>query len=313
MNFIRMFFHLLAILLIAPWPLTYVHGYNDTVARLDAVQVVHAGPSVEPNLDNTREPPHCYSYTIPKIRDYVESNTGQHFPHQLYVVPEDQAIEAIAARIDGARDAYKVAVQWIYVSDQKLSHVSDKWLTAHEFLTNTLHYPSNPVQGKMVSDCEEQAYALVSLIRAEGIRPEEVRVALGEVEFDGREMGHAWVELLTNGHWLVLDPSCGPYWDDKLEKLVHRRGVPFDYYASHTYPVTQVWAYYNDIYYLDLRDNSGSAPASWLCGVKMASPVSLLPSRSVPVQLWVQPHIMLSWILLDSPNSDYTLRTRYYS
>ena len=149
------------------------------------------------------------------------------------------------------------------MSEQELNHAADKWLTPKEFLTNTPHYPSNPVKGEEVSDCEEQAHALVSLIRAEGIPPEEVRVALGEIKLGDVEMGHAWVELLSNGRWVALDPSCGPYWDDKAGKLVHRRGVPFDCYASHSYPVLQVWAYYNDIYYLDPRDGSGNAPASW--------------------------------------------------
>ena len=104
---------------------------------------------------------------------------------------------------------------------------------------------------------------MVSLVRAEGIRPEEVRVALGEVKFDDGVTGHAWVELLIDGHWLVLEPSYGPYWDEKDGKLVRRRGLPFSYYASHTYPVVQVWAYYNDVYYFSPVDNWGNTPVSW--------------------------------------------------
>jgi glycosyltransferase involved in cell wall biosynthesis len=45
--------------------------------------------------------------------------------------------------------------------------------------------------------------------------------------------------------------------------LVRREAVPFEYYASHAYPVLQTWVYYNDIYYLDPRDGSGNAPDSW--------------------------------------------------
>ena len=130
-------------------------------------------------------------------------------------------------------------------------------------MANTPHYPGNPLKGEVVSDCEEQAHALVSLIRAKGIQPEDIRAALGKIELGNTETGHAWVELLTNGHWMVLDPNWGPYWDDEAEELVCRQGVPFDYYASHTYPILQVWAYYNDTYYLDPIDSSGHAPASW--------------------------------------------------
>ncbi len=104
---------------------------------------------------------------------------------------------------------------------------------------------------------------MVSLIRAEGIPPEEVRVALGETRLGDVKTGHAWIELLTNGHWIALDPSRGPYWDDEAGKLVRGLGRPFSYYTSHTYPVLQVHAYFNDTYYLDPRDGSGNAPASW--------------------------------------------------
>jgi len=254
---------LLVVLILAPWSIACTQICNDDITGQDAAQVALVGPSITSGLTSAQESSRYYNPPIPEIRCPVESNHGEEFPFRLYVTPEDQAIEALAAQINGPRDAYEVAVQWTYVSEQKLNHVADKWLTPHEFLTETPHYPSNPVKGQEVSDCEEQAHALVSLIRAEGIRPEEVRVALGEVTFNDVETGHAWVELLTNGHWVALDPSWGPYWDGKAGKLIRRRGIPFDYYASHTYPVLQVWAYYNDIYYLDPRDGSGNAPASW--------------------------------------------------
>lgn len=183
--------------------------------------------------------------------------------YQFYITPNDSAVSALAAQTNGAREAYTTAVQWIWVSEQTLNHVPEKWLMPNEFLTNTPHYPGNPVKGKVVSDCEEQANTLVSLLRAEGIRPEEVRAVLGKVKFGGEEGGHVWVELISNGHWLALEPTAGPYWDDEAGKLVPSRDAPFDYYATHTYPVVQVWAYYNDIYYLNPRDNSGNAPASW--------------------------------------------------
>lgn len=256
-------FPLLVILLLAPWPMAYAQRCNDDITRQDAVQIAFVGHSITSGVTSAQEPARRYNSGIPKVKDYVESNPNKEFPFWLFVTPEDQAIEALAAQISGPRDAYEIAVQWIYVSEQKLNYVADKWLIPYEFLANTARYATNPLQGEEVSDCEEQANTLVSLIRAEGIRPEEVRVALGEVTFNDVETGHAWVELLTNGEWVALDPSWGPYWDDKAEKLVRRQGVPFNYYASHTYPVLQVWAYYNDIYYLDPRDGSRNAPASW--------------------------------------------------
>jgi hypothetical protein len=93
--------------------------------------------------------------------------------------------------------------------------------------------------------------------------PEDVRVAVGEVLFNDKEIGHVWVELFVDKQWLVLDPTCGPYWDNETGKLVHRKGLPFNYYASHDYPILQAWVYYNDIYYLDTIASSKDAPSSW--------------------------------------------------
>ena len=262
-NKTKLLLPLLIILILAPWPIAYDQNHRGDISGQDVTHIGFVEPSITSGLTDTQEPSYHNDSSIPDIRDYAESESYEEFPFQLYITPEDQAIEALAAQINGAVDAYKVAVQWIYVSDQKLNHTVDKYLTPLQFLTNTPLYRSNPLKGEEVSDCEEQAHTLVSLIRAEGIQPAEIRVALGEVKFGDVETGHAWVELLTNGHWIALDPSWGPYWDDKAEKLIHRQGVPFDYYASHTYPVLQVWAYYNDTYYLDPRDGSGNAPDSW--------------------------------------------------
>ena len=250
-------------LIIDLWSLAYAQYFKTDMAGQDIIQAVVTESSVAANLISIQALPGDYCHPVLRIMDNVESNLSEGLPYRFYVTPKDQAIESLAARINGARGAYEIAVQWIYVSEQKLNYTTDKWLTPHEFLAKTPHYPSNPLKGKEVSDCEEQAHSLVSLIRAEGIRPEEVRVVIGEVEFAGRAIGHVWVELLINGCWVALDPVSGPYWDDDTERLIIRQGHPFNYYTSHDYPVLQVHAYYNDIYYLDLKDGSGNAPVLW--------------------------------------------------
>jgi hypothetical protein len=230
-NKIKFLFPLLVILILAYWPIDYAHGYYSDVCGQGSYR--------------------------------VESNAGGEFPFRSYVTPDDMTVQILAGQVNGAEEAYKMAVQWTYVSEQELNHVADKWLTPREFLANTPHYTSNPLQGMEVSDCEEQANTLVSLLRAKGIGPEVVRVALGEVKFNDVRIGHAWAELLIKGDWVALDPGLGPYWDGEAGKLVQRQGVPFDHYASNTYPVLQVWAYYSDIYFLDPVKGRGDAPASW--------------------------------------------------
>lgn len=205
---------------------------------------------------------------------------GKQSRYQLYVTPGDAAVTPLANQVDGTRDAYRTAVQWIWVSEQTLNGVPQKWLMPHEFLVDTPAYPGNPVRPKVVSDCEEQANTLVSLLRAEGIRAEDVRVVLGKVDFGGEKGGHAWVELMEDGEWLPLEPSSGPYWDDEEGRLVNRVGISFKYFSSHDYPQIEVWAYYNDIYYLDPRDGSGNAPVSWR--LPRLSPANLPQHRSKP-------------------------------
>lgn len=133
----------------------------------------------------------------------------------------------------------------------------------HEFLSATPNYPSNPVKGNAVSDCEEQANTLVSLLRAEGVTADKVRAVIGKVKFGDGEGGHAWVELWQDGEWLPLEATSGSYWDDDEGELVTRCGTAFNHCATHSYNVVEVWGYYNDIYYLDPRTGTGNAPASW--------------------------------------------------
>jgi hypothetical protein len=194
---------------------------------------------------------------------HPEIPPGKQSRYQLYVTPDDAAVTSLADQVNGVRDAYETAVQWIWVSEQTLNHARERWLMPHEFLTGTPNYPSNPVRPNVVSDCEEQANTLVSLLRAEGVRAEDVRVVLGKVNFGGQDGGHAWVELMHNGEWLPVEPSSGPYWDDEEGRLVPSTGVPFDYFSTHDYPQVEVWAYYNDYYYLDPRTGEGNAPTSW--------------------------------------------------
>jgi len=257
----RCLFAILVILLFPLWLIADVR--SDEKAGEGANRLTPAGPAIVSGISSAEGLDRRNDSGILGLSNDFESIPNSELSLRLFVTPEDPSIQTLAVQTNGAGDAYEIAAQWIYVSDEVLNHTIDKWLTPHEFLTNTPDYSSNPLQGKAVSDCEEKANALVSLIRAKGIFPEEVRVVLGEVAFNNIKTGHAWIELLIDGRWLVLDPSWGPYWDDRVEKLINRRSNPFDYYARHTYPVVQVWAYYNDIYYQNPKSGLGNAPDSW--------------------------------------------------
>lgn len=136
-------------------------------------------------------------------------------PWQKYVTPFDSEVRKLANETVNIEQAYVTAVEWLWVSDATLHGMTEKWIMPHEFLATTPYYPTNPVPGKIASDCEEQAYTLVSLLRAMGISAKNVRVVVGKVNFDGEIGGHAWVEIYENGKWFSLEATSGPYWDDE--------------------------------------------------------------------------------------------------
>ena len=87
---------------------------------------------------------------------------------QKYVTPTNQIVQnyILSNHITTVKDAYLVAVGWVWVSDQTLHGELEKWLLPEQFIQDTPTYPSNPVSGSMVSDCESQAYTLVSILEA---------------------------------------------------------------------------------------------------------------------------------------------------
>ena len=207
-----------------------------------------------------------------KIRELKLKRTALDMPevpkdliseYQLYVTPTDPAVQSLSREVYGPKDAYAAAVRWIWVSDQTLNHMAEKWLKPHEFLSDTPKYASNPIKGKPVSDCSEQANTLASLLRAEGIAPENVRVVLGLVDFDGSIGGHAWVEVYEGGVWVALEATSGPYYDDERKQLVESGGLPYTYFKFFPYSVLERWVYYNDQYFYDVETRKGTPPASW--------------------------------------------------
>lgn len=192
-----------------------------------------------------------------------KENFTQLSPYQAYVTPNDSAVQALAAGITNNQQAYSTAVQWVWVSDLTLHGVSERWLSPHEFLTETPTDPDNPVPGRAASDCESQAYTLVSLLRAIGVSAQNVRVVVGKVNFSGQVGGHAWVEIYEGGGWFALEATSGPYWDDEEGQLHESSGYPYNYFKTHSYPSLEIWGYFNDAYYYNPSTGQGNAPASW--------------------------------------------------
>jgi hypothetical protein len=190
------------------------------------------------------------------LKDYLDDESwdphpGQTSPYQRYVTPQASAIITLSSQFSQPEEIYEHAKEWPWVSDTHLHNSIEKWLMPTAFLSDTPSYSTNPSPGNPVSDCSEQANTLCSILRASGLAPEDVRVAIGEVNFDGTTGGHAWVEIKEDGKWLVLDPTSGPYYDDEQNRLFNRNGVDYDYWKYHPYPIENIWVYYNDEYFTD--------------------------------------------------------------
>lgn len=173
--------------------------------------------------------------------------------YQNFVTPNHPAVTNYVQTegITSITDAYEKAVQWTWVSDITLHNKGEWWLKPKVFIKDTPNktlYPNNPVEG-MASDCESQAYTLVSIIENTGFSKENVRVAIGEVIFSGQESGHAWVQVYENGNWYELEATSGPYWDDDTNTYIPSSGVGINYFKTRPYPVERYIAFFNDIYY----------------------------------------------------------------
>ena len=211
-----------------------------------------------------------------KMRKLVRENRGlilkrenftQVSDYQKYVTPNDPVIIGYlsAKGITLIQQAYASAVQWIWVSDLILHGKSEYWMMPSAFIQDTPSDPDNPIPGNMVSDCESQAYTLVSLLESLGTSKTDVRVVVGEVNFSGEIGGHAWVQIYQNNQWFELDATSGPFWDDEDEKLVSNSGFPFNYFKTHPYPVLEYWAFFNDRYYYNPHNQKKSPdlPTHW--------------------------------------------------
>lgn len=206
-----------------------------------------------------------------ELNQFLQRNTvildaDYHF--QMYVTPDNGTVlEYLEDNcLDNKYDIYEAALSWVWVSDSLLNGQEEAWLYPAEFLSETPDYSSNPVSGTIVSDCEEQANTLASLLIASGEYNESsVRVAIGYVNFDGITGGHAWVEVYEGGEWFPLDATMGPYYDESEDEVVAGDEDSTNYYhfTTESYPVIQLWYYYNDDYFVDVISQTGNAPDNW--------------------------------------------------
>lgn len=192
-------------------------------------------------------------------------NENQISNYQTFVTPNDVAVINLAQG-KGYQQLYQEAVAWVWVEDMIINGVPEKWLSPNYFLTKTPNLSTNPVKGKIASDCESQAYTLVSALRAAGMSAEDVRVVTGKVNFGGSIGGHAWVEIYDSdaGYWFQLEATSGSYYDSNTKTFNQSSGLSYNYYKTRPYPSIQIWTYFNDKYFWDNSRQDGIVAEHWL-------------------------------------------------
>ncbi len=186
--------------------------------------------------------------------------------YQTFVTPNNQSVKNYVQKnsINSIDSAYSLAVNWTWVSDKTLHNKNELWLKPKQFIIDSPNLPGNPVD-TIASDCESQAYTLVSIIESFGFSKENIRVCIGLVDFGSGSGGHAWVQVYDNNKWYELEATSGPYFDDDTNKLVDSDGVGLNYFKTRPYPVEEYWAFFNDIYYYNPEEGvtSTNLPAHW--------------------------------------------------
>ncbi len=186
--------------------------------------------------------------------------------YQLYVTPESEAVVSLAAELGSdVQTIYDESLSWVWVSEEYLNGQAEYWFYPQDFLTDTPEMSTNPSPGNIASDCSEQANTLVSLLIASGQSPENVRVVLGLVDFGGSIGGHAWAEIYEDGKWFALEATAGAYYDEDTDTLTEASEIPYTYFRYHSFPVEQVWYYYNNEYFKETGGES-NAPEHWSQG-----------------------------------------------
>ena len=157
------------------------------------------------------------------------------------------------------QEAYDESSSIVYLSDKILWEQDEKWVSPNTVFEDTPLINTNPTTGA-VSDCEEHAITFVAMARQQNIPAENVRIATGYVEINNEKFGHAWAQIkLTDGTWMNVEPTSGSYIENN--ELVEHNALGLYYYKDKTYPVVEIWSYFNDKYYVD---SSGSAaPEDW--------------------------------------------------
>lgn len=138
-----------------------------------------------------------------------------------FVTPKTYLVEQLVPSLQIIREMIYGCFDWVCRNIKYRSERGDVW-----------HFPAEAIhQG--YGDCEESSFIACSLLRACGLSPDEIFVALGT---HGRG-GHAWCALLNNGKYWALETTLS-HAPDSIPEQVH----PYEPYIL-----------FNDVHTIELK------------------------------------------------------------
>lgn len=143
----------------------------------------------------------------------------------VFITPENQKVKFLADKMQ-TKDPASI---YQYVRDN-IGYVED--YATHEYRFEYWQLPEETLN-LGTGDCEDQAILLCTLLRAKGYSPEDVKVVFG---LTSSASGHAWVELLYQGDWVVFDPTSNA--SNYIEKTKYYSLINVTYKGS-----------FNDVFY----------------------------------------------------------------
>ena len=130
----------------------------------------------------------------------VSAREGKFYDVNTFITPNEPSIAVVATELQqGSIESNVVAaLDYVhnavtYTSDKKQFGLSEYWTFPVETLENG------------AGDCEDISFLLSSLLLALNLPSNTVRVSLGSKE----GIGHAWVEVLLNDTWFILEGARG--------------------------------------------------------------------------------------------------------
>ena len=141
-----------------------------------------------------------------------------------FVTPKTYLVEQLVPSLQSPikEETIHACFDWVCRNIKYRSERGDVW-----------HFPAEAIQIGH-GDCEESSFIACSLLRACGLSPDEIFVALGAY---GRGGYHAWCTLLNSNKYWALETTLSQAPDSIPEQV---------------YPY-EPWILFNDVYTIELR------------------------------------------------------------